>query len=82
MSEQNSSGFPFAEVPDSAGLDIDAIFGGAPNGGVTGNVNPFDAALAQQAAPPAPIPQTQSQEAAPQPSDIPSRLCPCRSPQT
>ena len=35
MSEQNSSGFPFAEVPDSAGLDIDAIFGGAPNGGVT-----------------------------------------------
>ena len=69
MSEQNSSGFPFAEVPDSAGLDIDAIFGGAPNGGVTGNVNPFDAALAQQAAPPAPIPQTQPQEAAPQPMD-------------
>ncbi len=67
MSEQNSSGFPFAEVPDSAGLDIDAIFGGAPNGGAPGNVNPFDAALAQQAAPPAPIPQAQAQEAAPQP---------------
>ncbi len=67
MSEQNSSGFPFAEAPDSAGLDIDAIFGGAPNGGAPGNVNPFDAALAQQAAPPAPIPQAQAQEAAPQP---------------
>ena len=64
MSEQNSSGFPFAEVPDSAGLDIDAIFGGAPNGGAPGNVNPFEAALAQQ---PAPIPQEAPQIMAPQP---------------
>ena len=58
MSEQNSSGFPFAEVPDSTGLDIDAIFGGAPNGGAPGNVNPFDAApqpMAQQPVPAPPV---------------------------
>ncbi len=67
MSEQSNSGFPFAELSGGEGLDIDAIFGGAPNGGAPSNVNPFEAALAQQAVPPAPIPQTQPQEAAPQP---------------
>lgn len=65
MSEQSSSGFPFAEVPDGEGLDIDAIFGGAPNGGTPGDVNPFEAALAQQTAPAAPIPQRQPQTATP-----------------
>ena len=50
MSEQ--SGFPFGEVSDGAGLDIDAIFGGASGG--SGSVNPFESALTQQ---PAPIPQ-------------------------
>ena len=67
MSEQSSSGFPFAEVPGSADLDINAIFGGAPNGGIPGDVNPFEAALAQQAAPTAPAPPAQPQEATPQP---------------
>ena len=38
MSEQ--SGFPFGEVSDGAGLDIDAIFGGASGG--SGSVNPFE----------------------------------------
>ena len=60
MSEQ--SGFPFGEVSDGAGLDIDAIFGGASGG--SGSVNPFEAALAQQ---PAPIPQEAPQTIAPQP---------------
>ncbi len=60
MSEQ--SGFPFGEVSDGAGLDIDAIFGGASGG--SGSVNPFEAALAQQ---PAPIPQEAPQIMAPQP---------------
>lgn len=60
MSEQ--SGFPFGEVSDGAGLDIDAIFGGASGG--SGSVNPFEAAMAQQ---PAPIPQEAPQIMAPQP---------------
>ena len=60
MSEQ--SGFPFGEVSDGAGLDIDAIFGGASGG--SGSVNPFEAALAQQ---PTPIPQEAPQTIAPQP---------------
>lgn len=64
MSEQSNSGFPFAEVPGGEGLDIDAIFGGAPNGAAPGDVNPFEAALAQQAAPAAPIPQGQPQTTA------------------
>lgn len=71
MSEQSSSGFPFAEVPGGADLDINAIFGGAPNGGTPGDVNPFEAALAQQAAPTAPAPPAQPQEAAPQPVPAP-----------
>lgn len=65
MSEQSNSGFPFAEVPGGEGLDINAIFGGAPNGGTPGDVNPFEAALAQQAAPAASIPQGQPQTATP-----------------
>ena len=71
MSEQSSSGFPFADVPGGADLDINAIFGGAPNGGTPGDVNPFEAALAQQAAPTAPAPPAQPQEAAPQPVPAP-----------
>ena len=62
MSEQ--SGFPFGEVPDGAGLDIDAIFGGAPSSTPPGDVNPFEAALAQQPAPAASIPQGQPQTTA------------------
>ncbi len=61
MSEQNSSAFPFGELAGGEGLDINAIFGGAPNGGTPSNVNPFEAALAQQAAPAAAIPQGQPQ---------------------
>lgn len=64
MSEQSSSGFPFAEVPGGEGLDINAIFGGAPDGGTPGEVNPFEAALAQQPAPAASIPQGQPQTTA------------------
>lgn len=64
MSEQNSSAFPFGELAGGEGLDIDAIFGGAPNGGTPGNVNPFEAALAQQTAPAAAIPQGQPQTTA------------------
>lgn len=64
MSEQNSSAFPFGELAGGEGLDINAIFGGAPNGAAPGDVNPFEAALAQQAAPAASIPQGQSQTTA------------------
>ncbi len=72
MSEQ--SGFPFGEVSDGAGLDIDAIFGGASGG--SGSVNPFEAALAQQPAPipqeaPQPVPQVVQQPAAPTPQPAP-----------
>jgi len=65
MSEQNSSAFPFGELAGGEGLDINAIFGGAPNGAAPGDVNPFEAALAQQAAPAASIPQGQPQQAMP-----------------
>lgn len=65
MSEQSNSGFPFAELSGGEGLDINAIFGGAPNDGTPGEVNPFEAALAQQAAPAASIPQGQPQTATP-----------------
>ncbi len=65
MSEQSNSGFPFAELSGGEGLDINAIFGGAPDGGTPGEVNPFEAALAQQAAPAASIPQGQPQTATP-----------------
>lgn len=75
MSEQNSSAFPFGELPDGEGLDINAIFGGAPSGAAPGDVNPFEAALAQQAAPAASIPQGQPQTATPaeqaQPQPVP-----------
>lgn len=75
MSEQNSSAFPFGELAGGEGLDIDAIFGGAPNGGTPGDVNPFEAALAQQPAPAASIPQGQPQQAMPaeqaQPQPVP-----------
>ena len=64
MSEQNSNAFPFSELAGGEGLDIDAIFGGAPNGGTSGDVNPFEAALAQQATPAASIPQGQPQTTA------------------
>lgn len=47
MSEQNNSGFPFEEMAGD-GLDISSIFGGTPGG--AGDVNPFEAALAQQPA--------------------------------
>lgn len=75
MSEQSSSTFPFGELAGGEGLDINAIFGGAPNGGTPGNVNPFEAALAQQAAPAASIPQGRPQAATPaeqaQPQPVP-----------
>lgn len=64
MSEQNSSAFPFSELAGSESLDIDAIFGGAPDGAASSDVNPFEAALAQQAAPAASIPQGQPQTTA------------------
>ena len=64
MSEQSSNTFPFGELAGGEGLDIDAIFGGAPNGAAPGDVNPFEAALAQQAAPAASIPQGQPQTTA------------------
>ena len=77
MSEQNNSGFPFTEVTDG-GFDIDAIFGSAASAGSAGDVNPFEAALAQQAAAAATKPQEQLQpvaqspvpQAAPQPEKI------------
>ena len=68
MSEQSSSGFPFTEMADGAGLDIDAIFGGASGGGTPSDVNPFEAALTQQVQPAA---QAQPQ-AAPQPAPQPA----------
>lgn len=75
MSEQSSSTFPFGELAGGEGLDINAIFGGAPNGAAPGNVNPFEAALAQQTAPAVSIPQGQPQTAMPaeqtQPQPVP-----------
>ena len=62
MSEQkqNNSVFPFPETADG-GFDIEAIFGGAAAAGASGDVNPFEAALAQQAAAAEPKPQEQPQ---------------------
>ena len=62
MSEQKNSGFPFADLSGGEGLDIDAIFGGVSSAGAPGDVNPFEAALAQQAVP-APQAQGQNQPA-------------------
>lgn len=58
MSEQKNSGFPFADLSGGEGLDIDAIFGGASSAGAPGDVNPFEAALTQQAVS---VPQAQEQ---------------------
>ena len=55
MSEPNNSGFPFTEMTGD-GLDIASIFGGASGGTTPSSVNPFEAALAQQAPPAAPVP--------------------------
>lgn len=71
MSEQNSSGFPFAEVPDGS-FDINAIFGSADSAGTAGDVNPFEAALAQQAAAAAPTAQGQPQPVPEQPEPQPA----------
>ena len=68
MSEPTNSGFPFAEMPDADGLDFASIFGGAHSGAAPSDVNPFEAALAQQASPPASVPPAKSQETAPQPA--------------
>ena len=59
MSEPNNSGFPFAPAAEGD-LDIDAIFGGVS--GAASDVNPFEAALAQQAAstPQAPVQTAES----------------------
>ena len=67
MSEPNNSGFPFTEMTGD-GLDIASIFGGASGGTTPSSVNPFEAALAQQAPPAAPTAQAQPQTAAPQPA--------------
>ena len=71
MSEQNNSGFPFTDVTDG-GFDIDAIFGSAASAGSAGDVNPFEVALAQQAAATEPKPQKQSQpvEQSPAPQTV------------
>ena len=58
MSEQKNSGFPFADLSGGEGLDIDAIFGGVSSAGAPGDVNPFEAALTQQAVS---VPQAQEQ---------------------
>ena len=66
MSEQNSSsGFSFTEFSGGGDMDFDAIFGGASGG--PGDVNPFEAALAQQPEPASAIPQATPQTAASQP---------------
>ncbi len=71
MSEQNS-GFPFTEMSEAEGLDFDAIFGGAPSGAAPSDVNPFEAALAQQPEPAEPIVQPAPQQTAPPaPSEAP-----------
>ena len=67
MSEPNNSGFPFTEMTGD-GLDIASIFGGASGGTTPSSVNPFEAALSQQAPPAAPTAQAQPQTAAPQPA--------------
>ena len=66
MSEQNSSsGFSFTEFSSGGDMDFDAIFGGASGG--PGDVNPFEAALAQRPEPASAIPQATPQTAASQP---------------
>ena len=64
MSEPNNSGFPFTEMTGD-GLDIASIFGGASGGTTPSSVNPFEAALAQQAPPAAPVPPAQPQPVPP-----------------
>ena len=65
MSEQINSGFPFTDASEAEGLDFDAIFGGTPSGAAPSDVNPFEAALAQQPAPAEPIVQPEPQQTAP-----------------
>ena len=78
MSDQNN-GFPFTEVSDSS-FDIGAIFGSAAGSGTASDVNPFDAALAQQAATAAPITQGQPQPVPEQPK--PQQAVPVTTSQT
>lgn len=44
MSEQNTNAWPFPEIPNTDGLDIDSIFGGG--GTPASDSNPFDAPVA------------------------------------
>ena len=71
MSEQINSGFPFTDASEAEGLDFDAIFGGTPSGAAPSDVNPFEAALAQQPAPAEPIVQPVQQVEPPAPSAAP-----------
>ena len=75
MNEQNTSAWPFADAPDTEGLDIDAIFGGSTT---TTDVNPFDVPEPVQPEapqetvkePPTPITETkQPEEPTPQQPD-------------
>ncbi len=62
MSEQNA--WPFAELPDTDGLDINAIFGGG--GAAANDSNPFDIPQAQTAPAPAPAAPTETSPPVPQ----------------
>lgn len=62
MSEPNNSAWPFAEIGESEGFDIDKIFG---TGNSAAQADPFAAAAPVSAAEPAPAPVTQEMPPAP-----------------
>ena len=61
MSEPNNNAWPFAEMSETEGLNIAAIFGSA---NAASQVNPFEVPVAAETVP-APIPATVVQEASP-----------------
>ena len=62
MSEPSNSAWPFAEIGESEGFDIDKIFG---TGNSAAQADPFAAAAPVSAAEPAPAPVTQETPSAP-----------------
>ena len=65
MSEPNNSAWPFTEITESEGFDIDAIFG---TGNSASQADPFAAPAPVPAAAPAPV----AQEAPPAPVAAPA----------
>ena len=78
MSEPTNSSWPFSELPESEGLDVDKIFG-ENSGADNGSVNPFDASPLDtnpfdepQAEPSAPAETEANHETAPEDPAVPA----------